>query len=678
MADPFDDLLGVTNDGSTTDFSSDFSDDDFSSFNLPSPERAAPTGGFGTRRAVPGRHVSQMKPPHVSSYEVHAPRVGPFSKRQVYRHRAMPPTGHRLSSLPAPRYPSFADDLEGVLTVQRLEPQAPDRGRGPFLSHETLSSLGDADSHGLGLSSRINGLSSASHESFSSAISDQQAQRQRQQQQRRREQEREQEQANVHHGHSLQLIDDMDVHHRSVLSSDRFSPVHLQPDYRTRSHHHQMHSVHPQLLQEQQLMQHKLAHSPTGAMPTPGNVVGPPSGTAAPSRKPRSRASSKGSSRSSSRSSSRGSSRPSSRGSSAGKSSSRGQASVRGPRTTTAKSSPKFATRASAKQKAAPKFSSSPANAALGQTLLADLEAASAVIAKKGKNGSTAAERRLKHNATERYRTYLISEKVAELSHFMKSAKREFKSEKLHILGEAVNFFEELLGQSASKKFKSDPTPQQSGQQKPAPGSTGNGVASTPVTVRQVLTQFPVPVAIVDASGSVVWTNNLFVSMFAWRDGALKSEDKLPAQSRQISEISQPNSAKFWRNTLDKARKCQTQSLRSNVQDPPFFVSIRDIAYVSQQRCVVFEARVTPFTTHNPDASTPLFQVVFVRAAVRGRDAISKKQLPMWCQGCQLPSVGVNALAGDKKTNAGAVSSQLDDFFFAETSPSPKHDATSP
>ena len=62
-------------------------------------------------------------------------------------------------------------------------------------------------------------------------------------------------------------------------------------------------------------------------------------------------------------------------------------------------------------------------------------------------SGPTPADRRLKHNATERYRTFLISEKVAELGAHMESIGRKFKNEKLHILGTAVDMIEELMAE---------------------------------------------------------------------------------------------------------------------------------------------------------------------------------------------------------------------------------------
>ena len=196
-------------------------------------------------------------------------------------------------------------------------------------------------------------------------------------------------------------------------------------------------------------------------------------------------------------------------------------------------------------------FVSSPAAAAMGAALKAELIAASAAFKQKGKNGGpTAADRRVKHNATERYRTFLISEKVAEIGAYMTSLGRSFKNEKLHILTAAVTLFEELLAEeSALKETAAKPKTEQVeglGQtphlhqqpqvkqvkQEPPPNAIAtsptdvlvhpglNTMALRDLTARSLYRHFPAPRAFFDDQGRIISHNALFHTVFCQGRGS--------------------------------------------------------------------------------------------------------------------------------------------------------------
>eukprot|EP00750_Incisomonas_marina_P032203 INCI895.1.p1 GENE.INCI895.1~~INCI895.1.p1 ORF type:complete len:1011 (+),score=102.85 INCI895.1:361-3033(+) len=197
-----------------------------------------------------------------------------------------------------------------------------------------------------------------------------------------------------------------------------------------------------------------------------------------------------------------------------------------------------------------PTFASSPEAAAMGATLRAELAAANAAITRKnGRPAPTPKERRLKHNATERYRTFLISEKVAELGQYLESTGRDFKAEKLHILVAAVDAMEELIeatsapntprvaaephcaamaGTFAERKSNGPLTlvktesslpsrkPDARDVGRPTPRSRRPSEEAATFDALTVFSHFPAPRIVFDDHGHVVAYNQEFAVRFGW------------------------------------------------------------------------------------------------------------------------------------------------------------------
>ena len=260
----------------------------------------------------------------------------------------------------------------------------------------------------------------------------------------------------------------------------------------------------------------------------------------------------------------------------------------------------------------------------------------------------TSNDRKLKHNATERYRTFLIAEKVAEIGAHMQSVGRDFKLERLHILGNAVDMIEELKAELLEDGGKTTSNGQHKVSSQPR-------WQSTALNTFDLFLNFPTPQVIFDSAGGVLECNKWFSSVFRFRrDGQHTKQSKLSrTNERHVVELYAP---RLGGNASKQIPKADVQrkvilwdSLVHRLQGAraPSFVTLQDVVITETRDCLlVFEGRISRVTsTKGMEAFKAAFvHVCLVRSSISvdgngGLSVLDKSQLPTWSAGSKFPIV---------------------------------------